>query len=88
MIGFIKNNRENYPRKCFRKNEKEALVKFNAGLSANRPSNNWALRWDSNHPKAGDLCPGCKCKLLYTSFMKKALIRIIQLVLLQTIIDI
>ena len=31
MIGVSKNNRENYPRKCFRTPE-----------SANRPSNNWA----------------------------------------------
>ena len=43
MIGSSKNNRENYPRKCFRTQEKEAQVKFNPGLSANRPSNNWAL---------------------------------------------
>jgi len=43
MIGSFKNNRENYPRKCFLKQEKEIRVKFNHGLSANRPSNNWAL---------------------------------------------
>ena len=38
MIGSSKNDRENYPRKCFRTQEKEAQVKFNPGLSANRPS--------------------------------------------------
>ena len=43
MIGSSKNNRENYPRKCFWTQEKKNLVKFNPGLSANRPSNNWAL---------------------------------------------
>ena len=43
MIGSSKNNRENYPRKCFLTQEKEKQVKFNPGLSANRPSNNWAL---------------------------------------------
>ena len=43
MIGISKNNRENYPRKCFRTQEKETRVKVNPGLSANRPSNNWAL---------------------------------------------
>ena len=43
MIGSSKNNRENYPRKCFWTQEKETRVKFNPGLSANRPSNNWAL---------------------------------------------
>ena len=43
MIGSSKNKRENYPRKCFWTEEKETRVKFNAGLSANRPSNNWAL---------------------------------------------
>ena len=43
MIGSSKNNRENYPRKCFRTPEKETRVKFNPGLSANRSSNNWAL---------------------------------------------
>ena len=38
MIGSSKNNRENYPRKCFWKQEKETRFKFNPGLSANRPS--------------------------------------------------
>ena len=42
MIGSSKNNSENYPSKCFRIPEKETWVKFNPGLSANRPSNNWA----------------------------------------------
>ena len=42
MIGVSKNNRENYPRKCFRTPEKETRVKFSPGLSANRLSNNWA----------------------------------------------
>ena len=42
MIGSSKNKRENYPRKCFWTEEKETRVKFNPGLSANRPSNNWA----------------------------------------------
>ena len=42
MIGSSKTNRENYPRKCFRTQEKETQVKFNPGLSASRPSNNWA----------------------------------------------
>ena len=43
MIRRSKNNRENYPRKFFCTQEKETPVKFNPGLSANRPSNNWAL---------------------------------------------
>ena len=43
MIGSSKNKRENYPRKRFWTEEKETRVKFNPGLSANRPSNNWAL---------------------------------------------
>ena len=34
MIGSSKNNRENYPRKCFRTQEKENRVKSNSGLSA------------------------------------------------------
>ena len=42
MIESSKYNRENYPRKCFWTQEKETQVKFNSGLSANRPSNNWA----------------------------------------------
>ena len=42
MIESSKYNRENYPRKCFWTQEKETRVKFNPGLSANRPSNNWA----------------------------------------------
>ena len=42
MIGSSKNNRENYPRKYFRTQEQETWVKFNPGLSSNRPSNNWA----------------------------------------------
>ena len=44
MIGSSKNNRENYLRKCFWTQEKETRVKFNPGLSANQPSNNWALK--------------------------------------------
>ena len=43
MIGSSKNNRENHPRNCFTTQEKETRVKFNTGLSANRPLNNWAL---------------------------------------------
>ena len=42
MIGRSKNGTENYPRECFWTQEKETWVKFNPGLSANRPSNNWA----------------------------------------------
>ena len=42
MIGRSKNSRENYPRKYFWTQERETWVKFNPGLSANRPSNNWA----------------------------------------------
>ena len=34
MIGSSKNSTENYPRKCFRTQEKETQVKFNPGLSA------------------------------------------------------
>ena len=45
MTGSSKNNGENYPRKCFWTQEKEVRVKFNPGLSANRPSNNWAQRF-------------------------------------------
>ena len=43
MIGSSKISRENYPRKCFWTQGKETSVKFNPGLSANRPWNNWAL---------------------------------------------
>ena len=55
MIGSSKNNRQNYPRKCFWTQEKETRVKFNPGLSANRPSNNWAqvfklLAWGGRPP--------------------------------------
>ena len=39
---LLKKNRENYTRKCFWAKEKGTRVKFNPGLSANRPSNNWA----------------------------------------------
>ena len=42
MIGSSKNNRENYPRLCFRTPEKETGLKFSPALSANRPLNNWA----------------------------------------------
>ena len=48
MIGSSKINRETYPRKCFWAHEK-ARVKFNPGLSANRPSNNWALVYNNMH---------------------------------------
>ena len=43
MIGGSKNSTENYLRKYFSTQEKQTQVKFNPGLSANRPSNNWAL---------------------------------------------
>ena len=43
MFGSSKHNKENYPRKYFWTQEKETRIKFNPGLSANRPSNNWAL---------------------------------------------
>ena len=43
MIGSSKHNRKNYPRKCFWTQERETWVKFNPRLSANQPSNNWAL---------------------------------------------
>ena len=42
MIRCSMNIRENCPRKCFWTKEIETEVKFNPGLSANRPSNNWA----------------------------------------------
>ena len=42
MIEISKYNKENYPRKCFWTQERETGVKFKPGLSANRPSNNWA----------------------------------------------
>ena len=42
MIGGSKNNRQNYPRRCFWTQEKETRVKFNPRLSANPASNNWA----------------------------------------------
>ena len=51
MTGSSKNNRENYPRKCFWTQEKETRVNFNPGLSANRPSNNWALLYRSYVPR-------------------------------------
>ena len=43
MIESSKYNRENYARKCFWTQERETWIKFNPGLSANQPSNNWAL---------------------------------------------
>ena len=42
MIESSKYNRENYPREHFWTQEREIGVKFNPGLSANRPSNNRA----------------------------------------------
>ena len=53
MIGSSKNNRENFPRKCFRTQEQETRVKFNPGLSANHSLNNWAQKlnvlWNAGH---------------------------------------
>ena len=45
MIGSSKINRENYAFELKKKNG----VKFNPGLSANRPLNNWALI--NHHPR-------------------------------------
>ena len=43
MIGFPqKSKKENFPTKCFWTKEKEIWVKFNPGLSADRPSHKWA----------------------------------------------
>ena len=50
MIGSSKNNRQNYPRKCYWTQEKETRVKFNPGLSGNRPSNNSAQDNDMPNP--------------------------------------
>ena len=41
LFCSLKNNRKNYPRKCFWTKGKETRVKFNAGLSVNRPLNHW-----------------------------------------------
>ena len=38
-MDALKTNRENH---CFSTKEIETRIKFNPGLSANRPSNNWA----------------------------------------------
>ena len=38
-----KNNRKNYPRKCFRIKEKEAGIKIYPRVSCNRPSINWCI---------------------------------------------
>ena len=56
MIGSSKNNRENYPRKCFWTQEKETRVKFNPGLSAYRRSNNWAQKylWNVSYKKTAN----------------------------------
>ena len=43
MIRCSMNIRENCPKKNFWTKEKDTPVKFNPGLSANQPSNNWAL---------------------------------------------
>ena len=51
MIGSSKNKSENYPRKCFRTQEKETRVKFNPRLSADRPSNNWAQEFKGDRVK-------------------------------------
>ena len=42
MIGSSKNNREKSPRKYFEHKKMETRVKFNPGLTANRPSSKWA----------------------------------------------
>ena len=65
MIGSSKHNRENYPRKC-RWTQKETRVKFNSGLSANRPSNNWALVQNTQNPRGAfipclELCIPFNC---------------------------
>ena len=46
-LDALKNNYENYQKKSFWTEEKETRVSFNPGISANLPSNNWALL-DSN----------------------------------------
>ena len=55
MIGSSKNNWGNYSRKCFWMQEKETQVKFNPGLSVNRPSNNWALSNNESFRKYLDI---------------------------------
>ena len=42
MIGSSQNYRENIPENDF-EYKKKTRVKVNPGLSANQPSNNWAL---------------------------------------------
>ena len=58
MIGSSKNNKVNYPRKCFWTQEKETRVKFNPALSANQPSNNRALvKINQNYPDIRNFKP-------------------------------
>ena len=66
MIESSRYNRENYPRKCFLTQERETRVKFNPGLSADRPSNIWAQQFC----KASCMCllPVLP-KLKYTLFL-------------------
>ena len=45
MIESSNITEKNYPGKCFWTKESETPVKFNHELSANRPSNNWALQF-------------------------------------------
>ena len=68
MIGSSKNNRENYPRKCFWTPEKKTRVKFNPGLSANRPSNNWAQDARENKTNWFPEGPDIKCFVLFLNF--------------------
>ena len=51
MIGSSKNNRENFPRKCFWTQEKETWDKFNPRVSTNWPSYNWAWAQNTTHHK-------------------------------------
>ena len=50
MIGTSKNNGENYPRKFFFQHKE-----MKPGLSANRPSNNWAQKTEIQ-PRSQDSC--------------------------------
>ena len=43
IIGCSKKNTVNYPKKAFPLTNKETQIKIQSWVSANRPSNKWAL---------------------------------------------
>ena len=70
MIGYSKKNRENYPRKYFRKKVKKPGLKFNPGLALTgvRTTGPWA---QSFNPGFSFLCSKVFSRIIFSVIFRQ-----------------